>query len=409
MSTGRTSAGRKSIGQRNMARLLLVFPDGPGAFVWARPQAKGRPSFGRATAEQPLSVGGDRVVLLAPGEDVTLHALEAPVRGTAQALAAARFAIEDDLAQPIEEVELSLGAFSRTGRREAVVVDRERLAAWISELAAAGADAESIAPDYAALPREPGVVLAVEHGGRLLVRGEGIGFAVDAVLAPTILAAALARRPDDRIVVRSDRADALQAPGVRDGRRVETLPAPSDDEMIALFAEGLAGEVALDLAPRRRRAAADVRLKDWRLAASLAGAAAAAFVAVLAAETVSLRAHAAAAEADADRIVAQAFPDAASAAGARAALRSGSGAGGAGFLTLSGLLADSVAEVPAMEIEALRFDETGEGLAVSVAFSAYEDVQALRAAVEARGGRLIEGASRMQNGRLLGDVTVERP
>jgi type II secretion system protein L len=388
--------------------LLLLFPDGPDAVAWGRPRKGREPAFGRATAEEPLKVGGgERLVLLAPGEDVTLFAIDLPVRGGAQALAAARFAIEDDLAQPIEELEIALRPRNAGARREVAVVSRERLEAWTATLESLGAAAETVTPDYAALPVGPGAILVVEHNGRVLVRGEGLGFAADAALAPAVVGAVLAQRPDDAVTLRSDRAEALLPRALREGRRLEIVPAPTDAELLDLFAEGLAAGGEVDLAPRRRGGDAGLRFKDWRLAAGLGAAAAAAFVAMLTAETFSFRAHAAAAEADAARIVARAFPDAADAAEARAALRGGGA--GAGFLTLSGLLAESVAEVPSMEIESLRFDETGDGLAVSVVFAAYEDVQALRAAIEARGGRLTEGASRMQNGRLMGELTVEQP
>jgi general secretion pathway protein L len=355
--------------------LLLAFPDGAAAFVWARPRGKGgAPVFGRATATDPLAVGGgERLVLLAPGEDVSLHAVDLPVRGGAQALAAARFAVEDDLAQPLEELAFALGLRGRTARREVAVVARDRLEGWKAALSAAAGEARTIAPDYAALPVESGAVLIVEHGGRVLVRGEGLGFTADATLAPGILAAALAKRPDAAVTLLSDRAELLLPRMVREGRRLDLQPAPTDAGLILLFAEGLAAGSAVDFADERS-GGADLRLRDWRLAAGLAGAAAAAFLALLGAETVSLRSQAADAEAEADRIIAQAFPDPASAAEARAALRSGGGAAGAGFLTLSGLLAESVAEVPAMEIESLRFDAAGGGLAVSVVFSAYDVV-----------------------------------
>lgn len=392
--------------------LLLVVPDGPDFVAWARPHGEGRlATFGRATPGEPLPVrGGERVVLLAPGEEVTLRAIELPVRGGEQALAAARFAVEDDLAQPLEELEVALGPRGKTTRRELVVVSRERLSTWTATLVAVGVEADSATPDYAALPLDPGKILAVEHRERLLVRGEGLGFAVEAPLAPAILAAVLAERPAEAVTLLSDRPETLLPPALRDGRRVEMLPAPTDAELIALFVRGLVAQgpaTAMNLAAKR--SAAPVRLKDWRLAAGLSGAAAAAFLALLAAETVSFRAQAAAAEAAAGRVQAEAFADPADAASARSALRAGGGRAGASFLDLSALLAESVGDVPAMEIEALRFDAGGGGLAASVAFAAYEDVQRLRAAVETRGGRLTEGASRMQDDRLVGELTVERP
>ncbi len=97
----------------------------------------------------------------------------------------------------------------------------------------------------------------------------------------------------------------------------------------------------------------------------------------------------------------------------RAQLRERLGARGAGgsasFLELSAMLSESVAPIDAMQIESLRYDAADGALSAALAYAAYADIERLKAAVEARGGRLTEGAARMRGDRMTGDVTVARP
>jgi type II secretion system protein L len=383
-----------------------------GAFERARVRGV-RPTFDRAAPDAPLRLeAGERVVLIAPGEDVTLHAVAPPVRAEGPALAAARYAIEDDLAASLDDVEVVLGPRGPGREREAAVVACDRLQGWRNALAALGVEAEHVVPDYAALPVEPETLLLVDLGDRVLARGPGVGFAVEAALAPAVIAAMLAGRPGLGVRLRSDRADALLGEAARAGRAVALEPAAEPGEIIALIHDTLRTGPGIDLARAwRRRAGGGLALKDWRLAAGLAAAALLSFIALIGVETLTLKSGAAAAEDDAAQILREAFPDVGAGPNARAALRAelGGGRGAASFLELSALLSESLAEVAAVEVESLRYDEADGRLAASISYAAYDDVQALKAAVDARGGRLTEGSARLVGGRMAGDIEVSRP
>jgi general secretion pathway protein L len=401
---------------------LFLFPlaDDPGAFGWARARVRGRPlERGRASPEEPLAAdAGERVILIVAGEEVSLHAVKPPTRSETQALAAARFAIEDDLAEPLEDVAVIL-AERRKGddgpMREAAVVSQARLSAWRVELEAIGAAPDCVIPDYAALAPAAGEVLVVDHGDRVLVRGAGLGAALDAALAPPVLAAMLDRRPEDAVRLLSDRPDALLPPQARGGRRVEIGPSPDEEELLALLSDGLEETPALDLARawRKRGPATPFALAvaPWRATAGLAAAAAAAFLALTGAETLTLRSHARAAEAETERLLHAAFPDMGKVANARAQLRQRLGGVGASasasFLELSAILSESVRSIEAMEVESLRYDGTG-GLQATLNYSTYTDMEKLKTAVAAHGGRLAEGASRSRSGGMTGEVVVRR-
>jgi general secretion pathway protein L len=395
---------------------LYLFPIAgeASAFEWARVRG-GKIDYGRASPDEALrTLAGERVTLVAPGQNVALRVVELSLRSDAHALAAARYAIEDDLAQPLEDVLVVLGPRGKGRTREAAVVAHARLDAWRAGLEAIGVSADRVVPDYLALPVEPDALQVVDLGDRVLVRGEGVGFAVDVALALELLSAVVAAKPERAVRLRSDRPDAILPRAARDGRRIDQEPAPGGDELIRLFDAALPGGATIDLARAwRTRPGGAVALKDWRLAASLAGAAALTFLALLGVQTATLQASASTAQADAGRILQAAFPDIERVGNVRTALRARLGDGGTGrsasFLGLSAVLSESVAEVGGLEVESIRFDETDGGLAASIRYSAYADVAQLRAAVEARGARLTEGSSRLQGGRMAGEIEVTAP
>jgi general secretion pathway protein L len=356
--------------------------------------------------------------MIAPGEEVGVCTTEPPTRSETQALAAARFAIEDDLAQPLEEVEILLADRRRQEvdrQREVAVVARDRLAAWRAGLEAIGVAPDFVTPDYAALPTAPGEILVVDLGERVLARGKGVGLAIEARLAPAVLGAALARRPEDTVRLLSERPDEILPPVLREGRRVDLAPAADEAALLAMFEEGLADGPSIDLARlwRARPSFGSLGLGRWRTAAGLAAAAGIASLALLGGETLALRGHAAAAEGESERILLAAFPDMGRVVNPRAQLRERVGAAGAGgkasFLELSAILSESLAGVDAMQLESVRFDADEGRLEAALAYASYADVEQLRAGIEARGGRLAEGASRMRGDRMTGDVVVTGP
>jgi general secretion pathway protein L len=400
--------------------VLLLFPvaDDPTAFDWARPERRGgRPAIGRATPDTPVSLrAGERAILVAPGEDVALLAVELPVRAEGPALAAARFAIEDDLAQAIEDVEVVLGPRGKERMREALVVARDRLEGWRAGLAAIGVETDMVVPDYAAIPIQADTVRILDLGDKLLVRGRGLGFAVDPALAPAMIAATLARRPGEAVTLSSDRPDAVLPPAAREGRQVDVTSAPSVGALLGLVESAVVDGTALNLARvwRTPSGAPVLALKEWRAAAGIAAAAALAFSALIGAQTITMKAEAAQSRVDAERLLVEAFPDIGRVINPRAQLRErlgdgGGGPGAASFLELSSLLADGAREAGGVEIESIRFGAGQGRLSASIVYAGYGDVERLRAAVAARGGRLVEGAAVLRGDRMSGEIEVARP
>lgn len=78
---------------------------------------------------------GVKVTAIAPATRIAHFVQPLAARGETEALRAAPFAIEDELAQPVEEVHVALGPRRRDlGPRSIYAADRELLNAWIARL-----------------------------------------------------------------------------------------------------------------------------------------------------------------------------------------------------------------------------------------------------------------------------------
>ncbi len=118
--------------------------------------------------------------MLVPTGQVRLLAVDLPLASRAKRLEALPFAIEDQIAEPIESVHLALGAEIAPKRYLVGVVRHEVMASWIEAATEAGLGHAAMVPDALALPRPPEGEWAVDLGAeRAVVRaGDGTGFAV---------------------------------------------------------------------------------------------------------------------------------------------------------------------------------------------------------------------------------------
>ncbi|MBX9796315.1 type II secretion system protein GspL [Sphingomonas sp.] len=129
-----------------------------------------------------LGAGEEPVVAIAPAADVALHWATLPARSPAQAQAAARVVLADQLLSTPAETQVAVGAAPAGEERPIAVVSTGRLRAWLGELAEHGIDPEAIIPAPLLLPvPETGFVLG-DLGGERVVRGPRAGFADDPVL-----------------------------------------------------------------------------------------------------------------------------------------------------------------------------------------------------------------------------------
>lgn len=142
------------------------------------------------------TLAGDRLIIvsaegpatiLVPTERVRLLAVDLPLPNRARRLAALPFAIEDQVAEPVETLHLALGA--RTDPAEAPhrylvgAVRAETMADWVALAEAQGLGAVPMVPDVLLLPRPAqGWAVEVREGRALVLAADGTGFALPAAL-----------------------------------------------------------------------------------------------------------------------------------------------------------------------------------------------------------------------------------
>lgn len=308
--------------------------------------------------------GRPRAIAFAPALSVRSFRVPIAARSETEARKAALYAIEDELAQPVEDVHIILGPKQRgTPLRDVYVADKALVGHWTETLQAAGLGHAEIVAEIS-LPLAPGAVF--DFGDRLLMHGkDGVTTADRAwpedVLSNLLRTAGL----EDAQVTMADALQTLagleaQSPGVR---------------LTDARAAAEAGPGGL--------------FRRWRLAAMLMLAAAAVWTAGLQAEINRIQTAARQQEAEARALYRRQFPAAPEPDDIHAEIRRlSAGAGpapGAGFLDLSAAVYEALALSPGAELIRLSYTGAGDGLAAGVRFAAPSEAEAFRAALEAKG------------------------
>ena len=118
----------------------------------------------------PLSVGR-RVAVVVPASDVLITESDAPARSAAKLAQVIPFALEERVADEIENLHFAIGERGReTGRVPVAVVTRARIDAWLAELAAAGLQPQAIYSEAQLLPAMPGQLIALIDGDTVVLR-----------------------------------------------------------------------------------------------------------------------------------------------------------------------------------------------------------------------------------------------
>lgn len=347
------------------ARFLLVDREG-------RVVARGELDPHQADAPPPM-----RTIAVAPGADVMVRWLDLPVGNAAQARAAARWALRDQAAGEVEALDVALGAATLDGGpRLTAAASAKLLQAWLRWMETFDIRPEAIVPDCLCLPAsvEPETLTAARIGADVALRG-----------------------PAFAVTVQPDLAEAMAA-----GRALDWLEGEALDA--ALAAGALATPVdLLQVHDRRERGQA---AKGWRLAAGLAAALLVSPLILMAAEGMRDRAGADRADASARAGAVKLYPELATAGDpapeALRRLNSGPPPGGAARALAAAFAA--VERVPGAELDDATLGE--EGLRVTVAHPAFNDLDAIRADLAAAGLAVVDETSAEEEGRMVSTVSL---
>jgi general secretion pathway protein L len=145
--------------------------------TWLVVDARGTPSSPPQSGPLALAAArtpGRRVCVLLSGAEVLLAEPEVPVKAGAKLQQLVPYALEEQLAEDIEDLHFALGKrTSESARVPVAVVARALLDQWLAELRGAGIEPDAVYADSELLPQNPGQAVALLEADTVAVRPPG--------------------------------------------------------------------------------------------------------------------------------------------------------------------------------------------------------------------------------------------
>jgi general secretion pathway protein L len=259
--------------------LIRIYPslaaDEPLTVEWLTIDANHRPTgeIGHGTLDEAAQARQyRRTVVLVPSENISLARIDIKARNRERLARAMPYALEEDLAEDVEQLHFAPGPRQPDGSHPVAVVARLHMTHWLTQLQAAGIVPKSLIPDVLALPvaADNSWSLLLEKDRALLRTGPFSGFALEPINLEVLLSCALeeaASQPGTIEVYRCDR---------QTERRLPALPSISYEQRDGcppqLWTAGLDEKRSINLLQDQYRIKSDISrvLRPWRAAAALA-------------------------------------------------------------------------------------------------------------------------------------------
>lgn len=380
--------------------LLTATAEGSPLFAWRQGGAW------KFANERPSNRFGDgeHAVAFVPGTMVTTHRADILARRSAEIRRTALFALEDDLAQPVEQMHVALGPVETGASRLIHVASLEDMQQWTETLARNGLNEADLVASHAVLPADN---MCVDGGEELLFREEGMTFACDSgapddlvrSLAPdrpqTVLGQPLARRlgVPTAIEFPQERTHLL-------GQLAEWYSEGTPSAFVSLRQGDFAVKRSLELKG----------LDRWRVAGALAGAALVVWLGSMWLEAAALKDQAAELRARTGTIVSNFVPSAnGNVSAAKASMRDTQRAASTALrpTIAAAALYEALSPTPDAEIRSLRYDANTGRLVALVVFDSYSQADAIGERLEQKGLSVALGEARQSGLRVLGEFTIE--
>jgi general secretion pathway protein L len=270
--------------------LLLRLPRTPEEpATWLIASAAGAPLAATQSGDLAAAAAaalGRRVCAIVPGSDVLLAEPELPAKSGVRPQQLVPYALEEQLADNIDELHFALGRRAADSNRTPVaVVARALMDEWLARLRAAGLEPECLYADSELLPANPGQAVALLEEDGVCVRAPGappVSLPVDALAQALGVAESPAAEPDEFGAGGATRGLVLYSGTVEWQRHAAEVEAARGrfaslkvqllgDGPLALFAQQLPDTAAINMlqgpyTPKSSRAAG---LSAWRVAAML--------------------------------------------------------------------------------------------------------------------------------------------
>jgi general secretion pathway protein L len=342
---------------RDMSERLLIRLHADGLLTWLVQDAGGRPlAAANPGAPPPGTVArARRIVALVPAEQVVVLETDAVSARRAQLAKAIPFALEDQLASPVEDLHFALPQALGAPRLPVAVVARAALRGWIEALAQHGIHADAMVSEAFALPVEAGAATLLVEADRALLRWAPAGVCACDTGALDAWLRALAPPPlqvhDFRQAARLELPVAATAYHERQADALAFLARHLDDAASINLLQG-------EFAPSHRHAPLP---QLWRRAAWLAAAALLLALTYAGADRLRLQRESDALEAAQRQALRAQLPQLGDVAGDPRALmqsaiaRMRGGSGGSGLLPLLGRIAPILASTTRVRLTGLEY------------------------------------------------------
>jgi general secretion pathway protein L len=113
---------------------------------------------------------GRSVAIIVPASDALATDTDAPAKNAAKLAQVVPFALEERVADEVENLHFAIGTRGESGRVPVVVAAKERMSHWLATLAAAGITPQAIYSEATLVPTMPGQLIGLLAGDSLTLR-----------------------------------------------------------------------------------------------------------------------------------------------------------------------------------------------------------------------------------------------
>lgn len=354
-----------------------------------------------------IEARGRNLTVFLNGLDVLGLSISIPARNDKEARRAAPFAVEDELAETVEDSHVALAEYDKDNTakpREINIVSNAAMTELIQSLSDQGFDEAELVAAHSLLPQENTLF---EAPGLVLGRLDGRGFALDPALGRDVLIG-ITEAHSEIDIHGAQVARAM-------GRSAQGSGASSLDALLvqlATWAEAGRPHIRLRQGAFEARRQVDMAgFGRWKIVGALAAVAALGWFGSVILETNAMNKRAQGLENLSQEFAQVGWPELnGDVQQALAAARSSSGDGAQGFLNLldaTALLYDALSQVEGSELRTIRYDRVRRQMTASVAFQSFADVDRLTAILNGGGLSARSGDARQSGARVIGDLTLE--
>ncbi len=317
-------------------------------------------------SEQLLA--GLKIIVLVPGNDVTLSAARVPTQNKKRLMTALPFALEDQLISDVEDLHFALGGRNDQGETNCAVVNSDKMDVWVAKLKEFGIQANMIVPDILAVPYVSGSWSLLIEDNIVLVRtGTQSGFSIEAENAAALLEMFLkenSENPPQQLYVYKYDDDAGESPDL------SSLQLKIQEDICVInmlpLVQGLDLDYVINLlqGDYSRREQIGKIWRPWLPAAAMLGGLVFLQLAMTTTTYFQLRSQSAEQQAQIEQTYRSAFPNAKNIVDPRLqmerklkSLRGGSGEGGNSALGLLSDAATVLKSTEGLKIKSLRYKD----------------------------------------------------